>query len=149
MSQSTTVFAACDVSIWLDDINGTPRDISGSSNSVTLNFDHEIGEYTSFGGRWPNRLECGKDAAFDIVILYSLTANEGADIIIDWFFTNIPGPRTASFYFPDKDVGSDLFRAEVLIEHWDVTGGSGSGDPVEINVHLVPTGEVTHTTAST
>lgn len=149
MAQSTTVFSACDVAIWLDDVNGTPRDISGSSNSVTLNFDHEIGQYTAFGGRWPNRLECGKDASFDIVILYSLTANEGADIIIDWFFTTIPGLRTASFYFPDKDVGSDHFQAEVLIEHWDVTGGAGSGDPVEINAHLVPSGAVTHTTAST
>ena len=149
MSQSTTVFSACDVSVWLDDVNGTPVDISGSSNSVTLNFEHEIGQYIAFGGRWPNRLECGKDASFDITVLYSLTVNEGADVLIDWFFASPPGDRTVSFYFPDKDVGSDHFSAEVKIEHMDFSGAAGSGDPVEINARLLPNGEVTHTTAST
>lgn len=149
MSQSTTVISACDASVWLDDVLGTPRDISGSSNVVTMNFDHEIGEYTAFGGRWPNRLECGKDASFDLSILYSTTANEGADIIIDWFFASPPGDRTLAIYLPDKNVGSDKFSAEVKIQHWDTTGNAGSGEAVQINATLVPNGEVSHTTAAT
>jgi len=91
------------------------------AETVTLNFDHEIGQYIAFGGRWPNRLECGKDASFDLTILYSLTANEGADIIIDWFFASPPGDRTLAIYLPDKNVGSDYYSAEVKIEQ--VGGG--------------------------
>lgn len=149
MVQSTTVISACDASIWLDDATGTPRDISGSMNSVTLNFDHDIGEYIAFGGRWRNRLECGKDASFDLVILYSLTANEGADVIIDWFFASPPGDRSLSIYLPDKNVGSDHFSCEAKLENWDTSGVPGSGEPVLLNARLVPNGEVSHTVATT
>ena len=149
MAQSTTAINACDASIWLDDDAGSLTDISGSSNQLDVNFDHDIGQYTSFQAKWPERLECGKDASFTLQVIYTTAEDEAFDIIKQWFFNTAPGKRTFTFYFPDKNIGSDKFSCEARIQNMSFTGTGGEADPIIVTVTLLPSGEVTHTTAAT
>ena len=91
MAQTTTHVNACDASIWLDNAAGTPIDISGSSNSITMNFSREIGELRTFQVKWPVRLGCGKDAEFTLRVVYSTASDEGMDILKNWYFADDPG----------------------------------------------------------
>jgi len=149
VAQTTTAFNACDVSIWLDDSTNTLRELSGSSNSVEANFDHDIGEYVTFDSKWPNRLECGKDASFTLNIICSETANEAWDIIKDWYFAASPGARTFRFYMPDKNVGSDRFSCEARIQNFTFTGDRSEPGPIMVTATLLPDGEVTHSDVAT
>jgi hypothetical protein len=149
MAQTTTAISACDVGIWLDDDAGTQQDISGSSNEVDMAFEQNIGEFVTFGSRWPVRQECGKDASFTVQIVYSSAADEAFDILKTWFFSNTPGQRTLSVYIPDKNVGSDHFTCEVRIASFNFTPSRGEAGPIIVSAELLPDGEVTHTTAST
>lgn len=149
MSQTTTQISACDVSVWLDNASGTLTDISGSSNSVNLNFDKEIGMLRTFQSRWPVRQECGKDAQFELIVVYSTAADEGSDILKDWFFESDPGVRTLKVYVPDKNVGADVYSAEVRMENLNFPLSSGNADPVQVTARLLPTGAVSLTTNAT
>lgn len=149
MAQSTTVVNACDASVWLDDALGTPTNISGSSNVVNMDFDQELGEFRTFQSKWKGRLECGKDAAFEIILLYSTTANEAYDILKTWFFAASPGDRSLSVYLPDKNVGSDHYSAEVKLDDFNVPSNHEDPGPITVTMHLLPNGEVSHDTAAT
>lgn len=149
MAQTTTAVNACDVAIWLDSGTLTPTDISGSSNNVDMDFDQEIGEYRTFGSRWPVRLECGKDAAFTLNIIYSTAADEALDILKTWYFASSPGNRTLSVYIPDKNVGSDHFQGECKIASLSWTAGSDEAGPIMVTANLLPDGEVTLSTLAT
>jgi len=94
-------------------------------------------------------MECGKDASFEINILASTTTSEAWDILKGWFFATSPGDRSLSIYWPDKDVGSDHFSAEVKLQNWNATPESNNASPIEISMTVLPNGEVSHTTATT
>jgi len=149
MAQTTTAITACDASIWLDKLAGTPVDVSGSSNSVALNFSQNLDAQYTFGSRWPRRFACGKDAAFTLVIFYTSTADEGFDVWKNWFFAAVPGTRTLTIYLPTKNVGSDRFQCEVHLESADIPATAGEGTPVMVTLSLLPDGEVTHSVAAT
>lgn len=149
MAQSTTAINACDASIWLDDDANTLQDISGSSNSVDINFDHDLGQYITFQSKWPNRLECGKDASFSIQAVYSTASDEAWDLLKQWYFATSPGERSLNIYLPDKNVGSDKFSCEARIENLSFTMTGGEADPIIVTATLLPSGAVAHTTAAT
>jgi hypothetical protein len=139
----------CDVSIWLDDINGTQRNISGSSNSIGLDLNNNLGEIWAFGTEWPTRLECGKDATINLDVIYSTAANEGKDILLAWFFAIKSGLRTFTFYAPNKNVGSDMFFCEARLESLSFSGAAGGADPVMVSAVLKPDGALSHTDTTT
>jgi len=146
---TTTAQNFCDASIWLDDATGTQRNISGSSNTVGLDLNMNLGEVFAFGTVWPTRLECGKDATINLDVLYTLTANEGKDILLAWFFANSPGKRTFTLYAPNKNVGSDMFACEARLESLTFSGEAGSADPVMVSAVLKPDGAMSHTDTTT
>lgn len=143
MAESTTVVNACDVVLKLDDDSETLVDISGSSNQISMNFDHDIEAYKVFGTTWRRRLECGKDANFSLRVLYSEAASEAAAIIKDWYFTNPPGDRSFEVYVPDESAGSDRYYGEVKIASMAFELVSDAAGPIIITASLVPNGEVT------
>ena len=149
MPLTTSAQSWCDASVWLDDATGTPRNISGSTNQVSLDLDHPLGEVYAFGTVWPTRIECGKDATINLDVLYTMTANEGKDILLAWFFATTPGNRTFTFYAPSKNVGSDKFECEAKIESLSLSGQAGSSDPCMVSAVLRPSGEMTHTDTTT
>lgn len=149
MALTTTAVSACNVSVWLDDVNGTPQEISGSSNSVELEFTLNLGEVNAFQNQWPVRQECGKDASIGLEILYTEAADEAFDVIKDWYFASNPGARTLTIYVPDKNVGSDKYECEARIESFSFTAESGEANPIMVSVSLKPDGELTHTDVAT
>jgi len=146
MALTTTAISACNASIWLADVNGTQRDISGSSNSVSIELTHTIGAVNAFQNEWPARQECGKDASIDLEVIYTEAANEGWDVLKDWFFAAAPGKRRMTIYLPDKNIGSDMFDVYVRLETLSWTVESGNADPVMVSAHLLPDGELAHAT---
>jgi len=149
MAQTTTHVNACDASIWLDNAAGTPVDISGSSNSITMNFTREVGELRTFQVKWPVRLGCGKDATFTLRAVYSTASDEAMDVLKNWYFANDPGSRSLSVYIPDKNVGSDYYYGEVTIASFNFNADPTEPGPIAVEAELLPDGAWTLTTAST
>ena len=150
MALTVSAVNACDASLWLDDATGIQQDISGSSNVVDLNFDQNIADYTAFQNEWPGRMCCGKDASFTVTVIYSRTNNEAYDVIKNWYFgTASCTARSFSLYLPDKDVGSDFYTAEVLLENFTFTADRGEAGPIMVTATLLPHGTVTLSTAVT
>jgi hypothetical protein len=149
MAQTTTDITACDASIWLDNAAGTLKDISGSSNSVDLAYSKVIGELRTFQTRWPRRQECGKDCVWTLIVVYSTTSDEAFDILKTWYFQSAPNLRTCTVYLPDKNIGSDMYSGEFRLQDLKIPVSSGNADPVTVTATLVPSGEVTLSTAAT
>jgi hypothetical protein len=150
MAQTTTAINACDVSVWLDNAAGVLTDISGSSNKLDMNFDHEIGEYRAFQGKWPGRLCCGKDAAFTLDVIYSSTATEGLALLRDWYFTaGAACKRTMHVYIPTKNVGADYYAMEVVLKNLKFAADRGVPGPIMVSAQLLPSGDVTLSTVAT
>lgn len=147
-AMSSTAINACDTSIWLDSDAGTLTDISGSTNVLDANFDNELGAYVTFQEKWPRRLECGHDATFTVTGVYTTTADEVRDIILDWYF-GTGGDKSFAFYLPDKDVGSDYFHCEVKLENFRFAPSRSEPGAIAITIVLRPSGAVTHSTAGT
>ena len=149
MAETTTPINACDVSVWLDNAAGTLKDISGSANSVNMEFESNIGELRVFVTRWPVRLQCGKDATFTLIVVYSTAADEGMDILKNWFFGTATGARSFHVYIPDKNVGSDHYYGEVVLENLSWPVNAGEAQPIPVTATLKPSGTFYLTTATT
>jgi len=149
MAQTTTHVNACDASIWLDNASGTPVDVSGSSNSITMNFTREVGELRTFQVKWPVRLGCGKDATFTLRAVYSTATDEAMDILKNWYFAGDPGSRSLHVYIPDKNVGSDHYYGEVTIASFNFNADPTEPGPIAVEAELLPDGAWALTTAST
>lgn len=143
MTQSVTAITACDAGLWLDNASGVLKEVGGSSNKVAMKFDREIGMFRTFKSQWPRRLECGKDAEFTLNIIYTTAADEGFDILKNWYFAANPGDRTFKVYLPDKNVGSDVYAGEFKLKSFNFTPEAGSANPIEVSAVLVPNGAVT------
>lgn len=149
MPQTTTAQNACDASIWLDNTSGVLTDVSGSSNTINMEFSEQVGNVRNFGTRWQILLTCGLDATFAFTAVYSTAAQEAKAILLDWFF-NKPGTnKTLKVYLPDKNVGSDVYTAEVKLITMPITVQASSAEPMQISCTLRPDGAVTWVTNAT
>lgn len=149
MTQTTTAVNACDASIWLDNTSGTLTDVSGSSNTINMEFTEQVGVVRNFGSRWNILLTCGLDATFAFTAVYSTAAGEAKAILLDWFF-NKPGTnKTIKVYLPNKDVGSDVYTAEVKLITMPIAVQAASAEPIQISCQLRPDGPVTWVTNAT
>lgn len=150
MPQTTTQINACDVSIWLDDATGTLKDVSGSTNKCSLTLTLESGMTRTFGSRWPTRQNCARDAKISLSIVYSEATGEAMDIWKNWYFASAPGPRTVKIYVPDKNVGSDVYYGEFVIDgDAEIPLEAGTSEPIVVNVNLAVTGALTWATSAT
>src|SRR5512139_865315 len=149
MSQTTTYVNACDASVWLDNSSGTPTDISGSSNSIPMEFVQVIGELSTYQQKWPVRLSCRKDATFTLGAVYSTASDEAVDILNDWFWSTSPGLKTLTVYVPDKNVGSDKYSGEVVLESLAIPVTADEASPINVTAVLRPSGEWTRVTNAT
>ena len=149
MTISTTARNACDIGIRLDNASGTLTDISGSSNAVTLTLSQNVGESRVFGSRWPAREVCGKDAKVALTVLYTTASDEGYDILANWFNETDPQPRTLYLYFPNKNVGSDVYYGEFVLESYETPATAGEAAPIMVSASLLIDGAITYTVAAT
>ena len=151
MAKTTTAVNACDVSIWLDDVLGTARDISGSSNSFDVTLEQVIAQFTVFGDHWPSTLCCGRSGSITVNVWYTTAANEAVDILKNWYFGADPVPcelRTLSWYIPDKNVGSDYYTTEVRLASASFSPSRDEAGPIAVTLELLPE-EISHSVAAT
>lgn len=145
MPATTTAVNACDVDVRLDNTSGILTDISGSSNEISLDFKVNIGEFKVFGSQWFQRLACGKDASIELKVIYTQAADEGFDIIRDWFFSSsINVPRTLQVTIPNGNNGADRYTVEVLLESFNVPAKADEAGPIMVAISLKPSGTITY-----
>jgi len=75
--------------------------------------------------------------------VYSTATDEGMDVLKNWFFAATPGLRTLTFYLPDKNVGSDKYSGEVVLESLSIPATADEASPIPVTAVLRPSGEFT------
>jgi hypothetical protein len=69
--------------------------------------------------------------------------------LLDWYF-NKPGTnKTIKVYLPDKNVGSDVYTAEVKLITMPIGVQAATAEPMQISCTLRPDGPVTWVTNAT
>jgi len=144
MAQTTSAINACDAVIKLDNGAGNLADISGSSNSITLNRLTQVSDaFYSFGGRFPIRKACGKDADITLRVVYSGDDAEALYILNDWYENHNTDARSLRVEIPDGDPGGDRYDFEVLLGTLNMDATSGEPNPILVEASLRPTGTFT------
>jgi len=143
--QTTTQISACDVVIRLDtDVDFTLADISGSSNSVTLNRLTQVSDaIRSFGSDFPIRQACGRDADITLRAIYSEDEAEAKQLLNDWYENHNQDRRTLQVDVPNSDPGSDRYTFEVYLASLNMSLESGTPGPVLLEASLKPSGTFT------
>ena len=150
MTQTTTSVNACDVDIRLDNDAGTPTWISGSSNTVEMEFGQELQAYwTMYRGRMPVRNSTREDAAIGLTVVYSTAADEAIDLLTDWYFNYPNTARTLTVYVPKYVIGADTYSGEVQLERLNIPAESEESAPITAQAVLLPTGTWTKATKAT
>ena len=149
MTESTTIINACDASVWLDNASGVLKDISGTTNNLTLALSRNVGATPVFGSRWPRRKMCGNDCQVDFTILYSTAGDEAMDILKDWIMGTVDDARSFVVYLPDKNVGSDKYYGEFVLESLNIPATAGEGKPIEVTGRLLVDGSFATTSVAT
>lgn len=144
MAETTTSINGCNAVIRLEDNLGNLVDISGSSNEFNLDLANKLGEFHVFGGRWTKRKECKSDATLKLKIVYTTAANEGLDLLINWFFVT-RGDRTVRLFPYGEATGADRWDGDYLIESANGIGAPAErAEPIMIDLTLKPIAGVAH-----
>lgn len=149
MAETSTALNGCDLGIHLDKQDGTPVDISGSSNQVNMQFTKQLGEYQVFGSSWVRRLACKRDATMTLQVVYSTAADEALDVLRDWYFNDSDTKRTLRILVPQDEVGADSYSGEFFLASLEIPIDAGEAAAILVTAELKPDGAVTHTTTST
>lgn len=146
MAQTTSQISSCDTTIKLDDENGILNDITGSSNSVSIERLQNVGDgLKTFGTDFPVRQACGRDANISLRVVYSQADNEALYILNDWYHNHKGTSRSFQVDVPDSNPGSDRYAFEVFLQSLRFDDEAGSADPIMVEVALRPTGTFTWT----
>lgn len=151
MTQTTTDYNACDLSLWIDNDAGTPVDVSGSSNALSANWVQSTGSVSTFQAQGWVRAKggCMKNGTITVTVLGTTAATEAFTTFTDWFFNHSGDLRTFTWYEPDKNVGSHKFTGEAVIQDMTSDRPSDASDPVTTTVTLLTSGTWTWATNAT
>jgi hypothetical protein len=148
MAQTTTFLRECDVVVSLDDADGNVCDISGSANEVSVELSERTEVLYKFGSDYPSRFSLGRDVIISLLVVFTTTTDEGADILKNWAFASSFAARTCSVYIPDATAGSDMISGEFVLETCSLGGSAASGDPMIVRAVLAAHGEITLSTVA-
>lgn len=140
MTQTTTAINACNVKIFVDDADGNPQDVSGSSNQSSLGFSRQMGSAFTFDGDYPIRIECKKDASLEISALYTRQDGEARDIFESWYEDG--GRRTVTIYPYGQDTGNRYYTGEWRLEELNIPLDGSDPNPVVLTITCVPDGHI-------
>ena len=146
MAQTVTQISGCDVVIKLEtDVPFQMMDISGSSNSVTINRTTQVSDaIRTFGGTdFPVRQACGRDAEITLRVIYSTAEVEAKQILNDWYENHHGDRRNIEIYLPDNSAGSDKYAFDVYLASLNMSVDSGTPNPIMIEAALRPSGTFT------
>jgi hypothetical protein len=123
--------------IELDDETGTLRDISGSANEISHDFERQLGDFNVFGDYATYRLQGVEDETVEITILYTTATNEGFDILRRWRESR--GLRTLKW----TPLGTgEYWQGEFLLESFNVPVKVDEAKPIMVKATLKPHGAV-------
>jgi len=132
------------------ELGTTTVDLSGSSNSVTINLEMIIGEASVFNDPWPQRVMTGKNLTIDLAAWFSTANNEAQDYFSDWYNESFPiATRSITFYLPQKSVGARKISGDFVFNGMSITAKAADTAPVAITTQLQNAGPVTVSTYST
>ncbi len=149
MTATATAINACDVVIHLDNASGIPVDISGSVNSINPQFSTDMGEYNVFGAQWKQRLMCQRDAQVALNIVYTSAADEGFQLLKNWYANQHTLAKTLRWMIPDDSIGGNDQSGEFLLQQFSYTATAGEAGPIMVAATLLQTGGVTFGTIAT
>jgi hypothetical protein len=148
MASSTTMLYGTDCVIEAE-LGTTTVDLSGSSNTATINLEMIIGEASVFNDKWPQRVMTAKNCTIDVAAWYSSAANEAADYFQDWFNEAAPEPREFSIYIPSKTVGAKVVNGNFVFNGLNIAAKTAETNPIPITMQLLNAGAITVTAYST
>lgn len=116
--------------ISLDNSGGTPVNITGQANGVTINYEKTLGAFHTLDTVWNGALEGGITTRIQLMILETAPAAEGHGLIRDAMING--GARTLTVSVPDTSPGSLQYSGEIRIGGMSPAHSSraNSGDPV-------------------
>lgn len=145
MAQTTTHANACDVALYVDDVSGTPVNISGSTNQVSMELTRTLGSLVTFEGNWDIVTACKRSGTLTVGAVYSTSATEARELLEGWFFGDTGGAdsRTIRIDVPNSNVGSRRYTAECVIESMSLPIDASTADPIAMTFQLRTNGTVT------
>jgi len=141
MSQSTSVFNACNAVIKLADASSVLQDISGETNEVSIELENQLSEYYTFGGAYPGRLECKRDGSVEFSVYGSTAATEALRLIQGWYHTT-RGNRNIQIDPNGSGIGNDRYTGAMKLEKYSVPLKADDGTPVLVKASLKADGGV-------
>lgn len=138
MVQTTTAINGCNAKLEVDDAGGTPTDVSGSANQVSLSRTRQLGEAHTFVGSYPIRVECKQDASLSGRVLYTTLTDEARDLLDLWY--DAGGLRTIIFSPGGGNAGDVQYSGEYFLTSLDFSVEGGNADPVTMEFECMPSG---------
>ncbi len=130
--------------IHLSNDSGGLSDISGSSNSVTMNRLTQVSDaIRSFGSDFPIRQACGRDADITLKVIYSTSQLEAKQCLNDWYENHNTDLRTLQVDLPDGLPGSDRYTFQVFLATLNMGIEAGTPNPILVEASLKPSGTFT------
>ncbi len=134
MAQSSTNVTGKDAVLQVDDEGGSLTDISGNTNAVALALTLATEPNRTLGCDWPFRTQAARDMTMDLTILYSTTADEGADVLITWW--NNGGVRSVQLDIPDSNAGSVRYSGDFKIESCNQNPVAGEAAALQVTATI-------------
>ena len=67
----------------------------------------------------------------------------------DWAISGVDTARTCVIYVPDKNVGSDMYSAEWVLDSLDIPLDAEDAGPVACSAVLLIDGDISHSNVAT
>ena len=151
MPATETPVNSCAVVVHLADENDVLKDISGSAASANMDFTQDAETYTVFGSPGTQRMVCRSDSTLSMSVVYSTAADEGYDIVKQWWFNAAYRklPRNVRIMVPDDSIGADDYQGSFYLTNLTIPLNSEQAGPIMVAVELAVNGEVTLSTVAT
>lgn len=135
-----------DAIVKVDNSGGTPVDISGNTNTISITGTRTNSEYYNFASDDAKVIEGGKSQTISLQIIVSDTQDEGYDLLADWWETSGGGERTVTIQYPDATAGSYQLVAEAVLTSFNYGDfEAGSAEPMMIEATMMCSGGITRT----
>lgn len=135
-----------DAVIKIDNSGGTPVDISGNANTLSITGTRQNSEYYNFASDNANVIEGGKSQTVTLQVIVSDTQDEAYDLLADWWESAGGGERTVTIQYPDATAGSYQLVGEAVLTSFNYGDfEAGSAEPMMIEATMMISGGITRT----
>lgn len=141
MAQTTTAVNACNIVIALDTDAGVLVDVSGTANTINLEFTINAAEGYTFDGDFPIRKTCGKDMTGSFTCVWSTTADESWDLVKGWYHVYDGAARTLRIDVPSTAGGNDRYEGEVVLLSYSHEMTADEAGPIMVECEIASDGE--------